>query len=104
MKHPWFYAGFGTVVGAFIALNVVDYFWERANYYRFLEESGSVWAGSWDWGFPLSTMIEGAGVPGEMYSMIAPTVVFNVIICLASAGIVGVTAEYIRYKVRPEAE
>lgn len=103
MKSPWFATGFALTVAIFIAMNIADYFRERAEYNRFLEETGWVWAGSWVWGFPFVTAIEGLGTDAEKYSMISPGAILNLVICLTVAAGVGIAFEFLRNKVRPEA-
>jgi hypothetical protein len=101
MRYPWFIVGFCASTVIFVSVNVADYFRERAEYYRFLEESGWVWAGSWTWGFPFVMAIEGLGTEAEKYSLISPGAILNLIICLAVAGCVGITMEFLRSKFWP---
>ena len=101
MKYPWFATSLTVTVAIFVGINVADYFRERTEYYRFLEENGWVWAGSWTWGFPFVMFIEGLGTDAEKYSMLSPGAILNLIICLAVAGCVGVTMEYLRSKFWP---
>lgn len=101
MKYPWFATSFTVTVAIFVGINVADYFRERAEYSKFLEESGWIWAGGWTWGFPFVMAIEGLGTEAEKYSLISPGAFLNLIICLAVAGCVGVTMEYLRSKFWP---
>ena len=94
-----FKTGFVLTFLIFVALNVYDYFRERQEYYRSLDETGMVWAGHWTWGIPFTMRLEGLAF--DNHSMIAPVgVALNIIVCIALAGAVGIACEYFGDKLR----
>ena len=84
MRNAPFIIGSGVSGLLLIVANVASYFSERSTYYRFLEQSGWVWAGSWSWGFPFSMVMAGLG--RDNHSELAPLglaliIVIWVIVC-----------------------
>lgn len=93
MRNSLFKIGFVLTLLILAAVNVYDYFRQRQEYHRFLEETGWVWAGHWTWGIPFTMRLEGLGF--DNHSMVAPGgLALNIIFFIALAGAVGIACDY----------
>ena len=103
MKSVPFILSFGIITMLFAAANVASYFSERNAYYKFLEETGWYWAGSWSWGFPFGMMIAGLGF--DNHSELAPLgFALNVLIWMIVAGFGGICCEVLANRFRANSE
>lgn len=77
----------------FVALNIWDYFAQRAVYFENLKESGLTWAGAWFWGKPLAMFYSGAGMSGNEWGIEPSRFLVNAVILVAFIMFLGVVIE-----------
>jgi len=103
LRSVRFILGFGVITLLFVVANVISYFSEQSAYYKFLGESGWVWAGHWTWGFPFRMVLAGLGF--DNHSQLAPFgVVANVLVWLISAGFIGICCEILADRLQSKSE